>query len=281
MKDLFGNDDIEAMYQAALAVPLTDKIEMAIALIRSMEGQALKLSDGGYYVAFSGGKDSIVMERLFAMSGVKYEAWYNNVTIDPPELVQFIKRQYPQVKWNNPVKHLWRHMLENPQGLPTRVMRWCCQVYKEQGGNGLFKAVGVRAPESPRRKGLWQLVRFIPGHHVPIMAPILYWTDADVWQFIHDNEMPYCSLYDEGFKRLGCIGCPMGDRNRDFQRWPKYGQLWKKFAAAWIDKWKDIPRRDGKPRSNTQYTPEQYWSWWMEEKNVNDTDEPDCQMFLW
>ena len=106
MKDLFGNPDIEAIYQAALTVPLEKKIKNAIALIREYEPMALQLSDAGYYVAFSGGKDSIVMERLFKMSGVKYESWYNNVTIDPPELVRFIKKQYPHVGWNNPKMHL-------------------------------------------------------------------------------------------------------------------------------------------------------------------------------
>ena len=68
-KDLFGNDDIEAMYQSALRVPLPDKIEMAILTIQTYEQAALNLSEDGFYVCFSGGKDSIVMAKLFEMAG--------------------------------------------------------------------------------------------------------------------------------------------------------------------------------------------------------------------
>ena len=63
-------------------MPLSEKIDRAIQLIRLWEGHALDLSPDGFYVAFSGGKDSIVLERLFSMAGVKYQAWYNNPTID-------------------------------------------------------------------------------------------------------------------------------------------------------------------------------------------------------
>ena len=84
MTDLFGNIDEEGVYQMAIAVPLVEKIESAIGLIRLYENQALALSPDGYYVCFSGGKDSIVMEDLFRLSGVCYSNHYSNVTIDPP-----------------------------------------------------------------------------------------------------------------------------------------------------------------------------------------------------
>ena len=283
MKDLYGNDDIEAMYQAALAVPLADKIEMALMMIRTYESMALNLSGDGFFVCFSGGKDSIVMAKLFEMAGVKYTLNYSNVTIDPPELVQFIKREYPQTLWSAAKKNLPMRMAE--KGVPpTRLMRWCCAEYKEQGGNGKFKAIGVRAAESPRRKGLWQPIRTDAHFKAPIMSPILYWTDEDVWAFIRGNEMPYCSLYDEGFKRLGCVGCPMADKQRvaQFKRWPKYEAMWRRGFAAMHRKFKGVPKKNGDPRSIEKFsTPEEHFSFWMEEQNVNDTDNADCQMFLW
>lgn len=283
IKDLYGNDDVEAMYAAALAVPLTEKIEMAIDLIRCFEKQALALSDDGYYVCFSGGKDSIVMERLFAMSGVKYKSYYNNTTIDPPELVQFIKREYPHTIWNNPKKHLLTELVNRAGGAPTRRVRWCCEVYKEQGGAGTFRAIGVRAAESARRKGLWKLVRQDDYFKTPMMSPVLYWTDEDVWAFIGEQHMKYCSLYDEGFKRLGCVGCPLGGRKRaaEFKRWPKYEKMWQRSFQKYWERWKTVPKKDGNERWSSFKTWEDYWQWWMEEENVNDTDQPDCQMFLW
>ena len=63
-----------------------------------------------------------------------------------------------------------------------------------------------------------------------LVNPIVDWSDEDVWEFLNDvAKVPHCTLYDEGFKRIGCIGCPMGRRNgmeRDFARWPKYKTLY-------------------------------------------------------
>jgi phosphoadenosine phosphosulfate reductase len=285
MKDLYGNIDEEGMYQMALAVPLQEKIESAIALIRSMESQALQLSDDGFYVAFSGGKDSIVMERLFNLAGVKYKAYYNNVTIDPPELVHFIKREYPQVTWNNVGKHLVSYMADNKVcGPPTRLIRWCCEIYKEQGGIDSLRAIGVRAAESARRKGLWKIVATDRNTSRPILCPILYWTDANIWQFIRDNEMKYCSLYDEGFKRLGCVGCPMSGPTgmaRDFKRWPRYEAMWKRGFKAYFDKYKGVPKRNGDPRAIEKFpTVDDLWNWWTSGK-AYEGENPDCQMWLW
>lgn len=282
--DLFGDDNEEAIYQAALAVPLEEKITKAIAMIKNYEPMALQLSDDGYYVAFSGGKDSIVMERLFEMAVVKYKSWYNNVTIDPPELVRFIKKHYPDVRWNNVGKNLPAMMRDKSAGPPTRIIRWCCEIYKEQGGNGLFKAIGVRAEESPRRKGMWQPITMHRKDKSPILSPILYWTAADVWKFIKQKDMAYCELYDQGFKRLGCVGCPMSGPTgmaRDFARWPKYEQMWRRGFQGFWEKYKGVPRRDGKPRAIEKFpTVDDLWDWWVSGK-AYEGDKPDCQMWMW
>ena len=281
--DLFGNTDEEAMYQQALRVPLAEKIEMAIGLIKLYEPAALRLSEDGYCVCFSGGKDSIVMAKLFEMASVKFTLNYSNVTIDPPELVRFIKCKYPQAIWHSQGKPLPLAMADKSCGPPTRLIRWCCEKYKEQGGNGLFKAIGVRAAESARRKGLWKHNNN-NNNGGYILCPILYWTDADVWEFIRQQEMEYCQLYDEGFTRLGCVGCPMGGKNRlkEFERWPKYEALWKRGFKAYFDKYKGTLTRAGKERSLEKFaTVDDLWNWWMSDKSVNDTDNADCQMFLW
>lgn len=62
--------------------------------------------------------------------------------------------------------------------------------------------------------------------------PIIDWTEEDVWEFLNDVvKVPHCELYDEGFTRLGCIGCPLQGRKgmlRDFERWPRYKQKYIK-----------------------------------------------------
>lgn len=66
-------------------------------------------------------------------------------------------------------------------------------------------------------------------NHTTLINPIIDWTTDEVWEFLKEYEIPYCSLYDEGFRRLGCIGCPMGSKEqrlREFERWPKYYNLY-------------------------------------------------------
>ena len=73
--------------------------------------------------------------------------------------------------------------------------------------------------------------------HTTTINPIVDWTDEEVWEFIHEYKVPYCCLYDEGFKRLGCVGCPMGrrkNREREFERWPKYKALYLKAFERMI-----------------------------------------------
>ena len=288
--DLWGNYSEEDLYRIAIAQPLEAKIKQAIALIQTYTSLSLSLSEDGFYVAFSGGKDSIVMERLFKMSGVKYKAWYNNVTIDPPELVRFIKDSYPDVAWNNPPQHMMVKMLDKSSGPPTRRARWCCEIYKEQGGKGLLRSIGVRAEESARRKGLWKSVTPDRKSGV-ILCPILYWTEDDVWQFIADHQMSYCSLYDlvdangcKLFKRLGCVGCPMGGpkgQAKDFAQWPAYELMWRKAFQGYWDKWKGVPRLDGGDRYIESFpTVDALWNWWVSGK-AYEGEGADCQGFLW
>ena len=100
--------------------------------------------------------------------------------------------------------------------------------------------------------------------HTTLINPIIDWTTDEVWEFIREYKIPYCCLYDEGFKRLGCIGCPMGSkemREREFERWPKYKNLYlmafrkmvenrggaaKKYHTAddWMNVWTEQTAED-------------------------------------
>jgi len=275
----------EDMYKIAVMEPLQRKIDSAIALLRMYEPTALRSSENGYYLAYSGGKDSGVILKLAELAGVKFEAYYNVTTIDPPELVRFIRRVHPEVNFNRPEKHLLNYMVERCKGLPVRMARWCCLIYKEQGGNGRAKIIGVRAEESKKRKGLWKPVTsHRKNEQQRMFCPIVYWTDDDVWEFHRMYNLPYCQLYDEGFKRLGCIGCPMGGQKQiemEFARWPGYERLFKRKVKEFFEKWRHIPTRAGKPRFFAHHKNwESYWDWWI--SGVKHQEESEvCQgMFL-
>lgn len=265
-----GFDYSEAdLVKIALAQPLQDKIKRSIGLLQMYEAGALRLSDDGYYLAFSGGKDSCVIKQLAIEAGVKFKPFYNNTTIDAPELVRFIRKRHADVSWNNPPRHLFTHMRFVPKGPPTRLMRWCCAVYKEQGGNGLFKTIGVRISESANRAKLWK--EFVPNRNGGnILAPIAYWTDEDVWAFIRSRNLPYCELYDQGFKRLGCVGCPMaGKDGQDFEfaRYPGYEAAWKRAIFRFYDAWHGVPNRKGESRYFEDFGSAQgLWDWWRSGK---------------
>lgn len=71
------------------------KIDRAIQLLRDNQPN----DDKGYGLAFSGGKDSIVIKQLAIESGVKFKAFYSQTTVDHPELVQYIKKHHADVEW--------------------------------------------------------------------------------------------------------------------------------------------------------------------------------------
>ena len=95
---------------------------------------------------------------------------------------------------------------------------------------------GVRLPLDSFDKNS-QMVEMCYKTHTTTINPIIDWTEGEVWEFIKEYNIPYCCLYDEGFKRLGCIGCPMGSkeqRQHEFERWPKYKDLYLKAFEKMI-----------------------------------------------
>lgn len=79
-------------------------------------------------------------------------------------------------------------------------------------------------------------VRCINGKDSILISPIFDWTDKDVWHFLNEIvKAPHCSLYDEGYTRVGCILCPMQSvkyKLRDIRRYPHVKRGWIKAIKA-------------------------------------------------
>ena len=215
----------------------------------------------GYYVAFSGGKDSTVMYDLVKRAGVKYDAHYNFTTVDPPELVTFIRKQYPEVHWERPKETMYA-LIERMMIPPTRLMRYCCRILKEHGGEGRVCVTGIRAEESQQRASRAEVdVARLTGKEN--VNPIFMWSQNDIWQYINERRLPYCSLYDEGFDRLGCVGCPMAgakEREREFARW---SGIERAYIAA-CQKAVDRRAEKGKQAETSWKNGQEMFDWWME-----------------
>ncbi|MEO5366082.1 MAG: phosphoadenosine phosphosulfate reductase family protein [Magnetococcus sp. WYHC-3] len=210
------------------------KIDRAIRRLKENEPE-----NEPYYGAFSGGKDSITIHRLAEMAGVKVEWYYNVTTVDPPELVRFIRHEYPHVKFNRPILTMFQ-LIAQKRMPPTRKIRYCCEYLKEHGGENRTVITGVRRAESKGKRSKRDAVECFSRSvgTKTIINPIIDWTTQDVWSFIREQNMKYCSLYDEGFKRLGCIGCPMAGKigmTKEFKRWPHMKRLYIKAFGKCLE----------------------------------------------
>lgn len=265
---------------------LAEKVAISIERIKNFE------PEDGYFVAYSGGKDSTVLLELVRRAGVKFDLHYSVTTVDPPELVRFVRSQFGTIIYaykdgrQKTVKSEggatiyfdlpdipMRKLIPKKMMPPTRIARYCCSVLKESNGVGRVTMTGVRWAESVNRKNTHgvaglrgkskttkalaeemgadfklnrhgdvimnddndenrRMVEHCYRTQKTMVNPIVDWTDDDVWEFIKGEKIPYCELYDQGYKRLGCIGCPLGNYTSQKREFKQYPAVKKMYLAA-------------------------------------------------
>lgn len=247
-----------------------DKVKEAIDILQDLEPKE------GYYLADSGGKDSTVILKLAKMAGVKFDAHHNLTTIDPPEVIYFLRKFHKETKINRPEIPLLQRMVE--KGVyPSRKMRWCCGDYKEKGGAGRLILTGVRKSESVKRSKRRMVETCFKDGSKRYLNIIINWSDPEVWDFIKENNVPYCKLYDEGFNRIGCLMCPMAsgaNRKYEAEKYPKYVDM---FIKA-FEKMHEKKVVEGK-RAGTRWKSGEEWFWWWMDDNRKSEDPDQTIMF--
>ena len=274
-----------------------NKEERAIEIIKLGAQMSLQYYDKPIICRYSGGKDSEVLLDLFIKSGVEFEVWHSHTTVDAPETVYHVRKVFKSLEQKGinakiiyPEKTMWELIVKN--GIPpTRQFRYCCSILKENSGKkgGKVVATGVRKAEGSGRKDREEFETFASSKKnkkaAPyeimlnndngdsrriiercvmkgeiLVNPIVEWTNSDIWKYIRGNNIKYNPLYDMGYTRVGCIGCPMaGAKNMkaEFTRYPVY----KKNYIKSFDKM--IAKRLADGKSTEWSSGEEVMKWWI------------------
>lgn len=264
---------IDITFEQALAKAsygLRQKMEHTRDVILKALPLALKYDGKGFWCGFSGGKDSQALYHMMQLCNVPMQVYFSPTSVDPPEVVRFIRQNYPEVEFVKIHENIY-DVFKQMKVLPSMRIRWCCSHFKEKGGEGKVVCTGVRKAESVKRSKRneievsgrkfsghmdefedWQEkrirkkmknlnqdqfsdvkeseVRCINGKDKILLNSIIEWSESDVWEFLNKVvEVPHCELYDEGYTRIGCIGCPMAttkNQIKQFKRWPHVKEKW-------------------------------------------------------
>ena len=281
-----------------------DKEQKSIARLKEAALMSEMYYQKPLLVTTSGGKDSDVCIALALAAGIDIEVQHNHTTADAPETVYHVRDTFKQledkgikctVNWptykGSPVT-MWSLI---PQKLmpPTRTVRYCCSVLKEQGGVGRMITTGVRWSESVSRQNKRGIYESMPHDFSKkiiinndnddkrrlfencklqakrICNPIIDWTDRDVWEYILAEKIPVNPLYACGYHRVGCIGCPMAGRKmrlREFGRYPTYQRAYLRAFEKMLEMRAARGKLDGSWRAGT--TGEEVFRWWMQDCNI-------------
>lgn len=280
-----------------------DKEQKAIERIKLASEMSLQYYKKPLVCTYSGGKDSDVMLELFKRSRIPFEVHNNHTTADAPQTVRHIRKVFRELElqgipceiemptYKGERTSMWKLI---PQKLmpPTRLVRYCCSILKETGVQNRYIATGVRWEESTARSNREEFEKFgktkedsekftqvmlmndntesrrmtelCMQKNKMIVNPIIDWNHSDIWEYIHAEKIETCELYDCGYDRVGCIGCPMASKSRwkEFADFPRYKQLYIHAFERMLEE------RKRRGKESQWKTGEEVFLWWMEDDNI-------------
>ena len=216
--------DIEALWKENERL-LLGLEKTAMDFIRSTHDKYEK-AGMAFAVAFSGGKDSLVLLDLVArtLSPDEFSVVFSNTGMELSTTllsVERAKQHWPSLKFYEAKSHLDPEDSWEEFGPPGRRMRWCCAVHKsvptilllrEITRNYNVKAVvfdGVRAEESAQRASYDELAFGEKNINQINCHPILKWGSSELFLYLLKHEILFNQAYRDGLFRVGCAVCPM------------------------------------------------------------------------
>lgn len=277
-----------------------DKVDVAIQRLQTASEMSLQVYEQPLIITDSGGKDSSVLVDLAIKAKIPMVIQHSHTTADAPETVYFVREKFKRLEADGHKCEIAKPMYKGqktslwnliPQKLmpPTRLVRYCCEILKEQTGHERMIATGVRWAESTKRqnRGIYETLAKKVENRITlnndnddrrqlfencqlkakrIVNPIIDWEHRDIWDYINAERVATNKLYQCGFDRVGCIGCPMSRRNgriRDFAKWPTYEGAYKRA----FEKMLNVRRSKG--YADTWKTANEVFLWWMEDRNLD------------
>lgn len=202
---------------------LDDKIRATEALLSDVLDNC---DPAAVRVAWTGGKDSTVVLFIWkALLDHRGLGPVRAINLDTgckfPEVMAF--RDRITAEWSVDL-HVARPAEPVAPGDMARDVMECCRLLKveplkealrETGASRLL--TGIRRDEHPDRAGRLHLEERQDPAHV-MVNPILDWTETDIWAFHDRFDLPHCSLYDLGYRSLGCRPCTSLPGNGEGER---------------------------------------------------------------
>ena len=178
-------------------------------------------------VSFSGGKDSTVTSHIVnkALGTNKVLHVFGDTTLEFPYTLEY-KKRFSKNEESQGVRVLTAKNREKNfeelcevVGPPSRVMRWCCTVFKTgaiqktissafKDKNNILSFQGIRHSESISRSKYERESESPKISKQTVASPIIEWIDYDVWLYILTTKIDFNDAYRLGWTRVGCWCCP-------------------------------------------------------------------------